>query len=217
MWTPRLFVTRPLAAAFAAASLVAWLPGAAQAVPAEDTTRIALQAGWRYQPNGRFAEWTAMSGYPMTSKITGGPTLLFIFAYRPMPEIEVALEVGWAFERFSFENAKPMQLNQIPITAAVRYAPFAGSIFPYVGVGYGYMLNFFTDAPGGTVESHGSTPVLIAGGSLELSDRISINLEYRYTLCRVELTNLGYMQAGGNSLYLGVSLAFPPEDKRRIK
>jgi opacity protein-like surface antigen len=56
--------------------------------------------------------------------------------------------------------------------------------------------------------------VVIIGGTFELSDKIFLNLEYRYSYCRVELTDLGYMQAGGNAFFIGISYAFPPADKR---
>ena len=48
----------------------------------------------------------------------------------------------------------------------------------------------------------------------DLFDRVTLLIEYRYTYCRVGLGELGAMQVGGNSFYLGVQVAFPPEDKR---
>ncbi|MBI5547049.1 MAG: outer membrane beta-barrel protein [Deltaproteobacteria bacterium] len=190
-------------------------PATAWAVPPEDTTRIALQAGWRLQPNARFGEWAAKNGYPLSGTSPGGPALLAVFGYRPMSELEVSLEIGWAWERFQFVDAKPMQLNQLPITAAVRWAPLGGStIYPYLGAGYGYLLNFLTDAPGGSVESHSSTPLLMAGAVFDITDRVSIVAEYRFAFSRIAIANLGFMQAGGNTFFVGAHLAFPPEDRR---
>ena len=197
-----------------AVCLAVLAPSAALALPPENTTRVAFQAGWRYQPNLRFAEWAAINGHTSTGQSNGGPAFIATFGYRPLPELEVSIELGYNNESFGFVGEKSMQLSQLPITLAARYAPFGGSIYPYFGVGYGYVLNFFQDAPGGESESHGSGPTAIVGGTLEVSKRVSIFLEYRYTYCRVEIAKLGYLQAGGNLFFLGVQLAFPPEDNR---
>ena len=207
-------LTRSAIVFASALCLAALAPSGARALPPENTTRIALEAGWRYQPNARFAEWAAINGHTSTGQSSGGPALIATFGYRPLAEIEVAIEIGFAYERYGFLGEKPMELNQLPITLSVRYTPFTGSIYPYVGLGYGYVLNFFTDAPGGGIESHGSGPTALLGVAFEVSKRVSILAEYRYTYCRVEVGNLGYLQAGGNGFYVGVQLAFPPEDNR---
>ncbi|HEY3448442.1 MAG TPA: OmpW family outer membrane protein [Myxococcales bacterium] len=209
-------MTRLAATVFASAlCLAALAPSAAQAIPPENTTRLGIQAGWRYQPNARFLEWAAAGGHASTGALTGGPALQLSFGYRPLTEIEVSIELGYAFEQFGFAGEKAMQLHQLPLTLAARYSPFAfSSFYPYVGLGYGYLLNFFQDAPGGAVESHGQGPVGILGAVFEVSKTVSMFVEYRYTYCRVEIQNLGYMQTGGNGFFLGVQVGFPPEDNR---
>ncbi len=211
-------LTRPAATVFASAlclALAALAPASARAIPQENTTRLGFQAGYRYQPNARFLEWAAINGYQSTGSITGGPSFVLSFGYRPLAELEVAIELGYAFEQFGFEGLRPMQLHQVPVNLALRYAPLAlGPFYPYVGFGYGYLLNFFQDAPGKAVESHGSGPTGIVGATLELSKTVSVFVEYRYTYCRTEIENLGYMQVGGNGFFLGAQVAFPPEDNR---
>lgn len=193
--------------------VAALVPSAALGTPAEDTTRIALLGGWRYQPNARFGELAGAAGYPLSGPSAGGPSLLGIFAYRPLAEVEVALELGWAYERWRFEGGGELTLNQMPITLAVRWSPLQSWIYPYIGAGYGYLLNFFA-GENSPPESHGSGPTLLAGAALELSERFSVVVEYRYTHCRAKLGELGALQAGANSFMFGLQLAFPPEDRR---
>ena len=208
-------MTRSAATLVACAlSLAALMPSRATALPAQHTTRLALQGGWRYQPNARFAELAAVNGHASTGPSNGGPAFLLTFGYRPLPALEVAIELGYAYEQFGFAGEKPMQLSQLPIAIALRYAPWGGRLYPYAGVGYGYVLNFFQDAPGGGVESHGSGPTVLVGAALEVGKEVSVFAEYRYTYCRVGVANLGFMQAGGSGFFLGVQLAFPPEDDR---
>lgn len=209
-------MTRLAATAFASAlCLAALAPSSARAIPPENTTRLGFQLGYRYQPNARFLEWAAINGHTSSAALTGGPTFALSFGYRPLPELEVSIELGYAFEQYGFVGLKPMQLHQVPVALAVRYAPVSlGPFYPYLGLGYGYLLNFFQDAPGGAAESHGNAPTGIVGGVLEVSKRVSIFIEYRYSYCRVEIPNLGYLQAGGNSFFLGLQVGFPPEDNR---
>jgi outer membrane protein W len=199
------------------ARLLACVSGEAVAVQPEDTGRIGLMFGWRYQPNARFNELATMNGYPITGASPGGPTVLAAFGYRALDQLEVAIEVGYAHESFKFTNVdKPFQLNQIPLTIAVRWAPFQWRFYPYIGAGFGYLLNFFSDPPppASYLESNGSGPVGIIGVTGDIWDRVSLVIEYRYTYSRVQLGDLGAMQVGGNSFFIGVQLAFPPEDRR---
>lgn len=189
-------------------------PAAAAAVPGQGTTRIGLQLGWRYQPNGRFLEWASSSRHPLTGASPGGPSLLGVFGYRVLPELEVAIELGFGAERFRFRDDPAMTLEQMPVTLAVRWAPWGGALYPYLGAGYGYFLNFFSNAPGGTKESHGAGPTVLAGAVYDVTPRVSLVAEYRFAYCRVELTDLGYLQTGGSTFFLGAHVAFPPEDRR---
>jgi opacity protein-like surface antigen len=200
-----------------AAALI--LPAIAGAVPPEDTTRLGIQVGYRWEPNARFSELAALNGYPTSGSSSGGPVVMAIFGYRPMEKIEVAFEVGFSFQSFNFQTGQSMQLTQVPATASVRYVPFGGSgkLFPYVGAGYGYLLNFFSNAPTGVTESHGSSPLVLAGLTYEVGERVSLSLEYRYAYCRVELPGLGFMQVGGSTFTLGISIGFPPEQRRTLK
>lgn len=207
-------MTRPAAPAVASLALAALLaPALARALPPENTTRIAVMGGYRYQPNARFLEWAEINGHVPRGPSPGGAAILGVFGYRPLPELEISIELGFNWEQFGFVDEKPMQLMQMPIDLALRYAPWGGKLYPYFGVGYGYVLNFFSDAPGGAIESHAAGPIVLAGGAFELSNRVSVLAEARYSYSRVEVQDLGYLQTGGLIVFLGIQLAFPPEDK----
>jgi hypothetical protein len=186
----------------------------ASARPVEGATRIGLQGGYRYVPNGRFAELAGEAGHPLATPSLGGPAVLGVFGYRPMETLEVALELGWVFQRFHFEDGQTMQLNQLPVSFALRWAPWPGTAFPYLVGGAGYFLNFLSGGPAGSLESHAAAPFGGAGVSFELADRVSAFAEYRFSVARVEVTGLGYLHTGGNLFMLGIELSFAAEEKR---
>ncbi len=193
--------------------LLACTAATARATPNEDSTRIAVGAGWRYQPNARFGEWASGYGTPLLGPSPGGPGVLATFGYQALPNLEVSMDVGLFEERFAFAD-RTMGLTNVPITVNVRYFPWQAQLSPYVGLGAGYFLNFVSDSPKGGMESHGSGPLAILGAVLELSQRWSMVVEYRLGLARVELPGVGYLQTGGNTLVLGAQMSFPPEVRR---
>jgi hypothetical protein len=175
---------------------------------------MAVQAGWRWVPNGRFEAQARDSGHPLAGSSPGGPSILGVFAYRPTLDLETAIEVGWASERFVFAEGPAMQLSHVPVAVAARWAPSVGRFSPYLGGGLGYFLNFFSGGPLGTAESHGAGPFFLAGAALDVTDRVAFTAEYRLAFARVGLPGLGSLQTGGSQLQLGVQIAFPPEDRR---
>ncbi|MGI5865772.1 MAG: outer membrane protein [Myxococcales bacterium] len=201
-----------LPAALAAALFC--LPEAA-AEPVAESTRIALQAGWRLAPNARFGELADAAGHPLVGPSAGGPGVLGVFGYRTSRQLEIALEIGWATETFGFEDST-LSLTHMPLAVAARWAPWPGDLLPYFGGGVGYFLNFFSGGPIGSLESHGGGPFALAGVSWQLADRFGLIAEYRLGLARVELPGLGWMQTGGNWFCLGAQYAFAPE-RRRLK
>jgi hypothetical protein len=186
------------------------LPGAALANPPEESTRIAVAGGWRYQPNTRFAEWTSIYGTPLQRASPGGPGGLLTFGYQVQPEIDVSLDVGLFTESFAFDGHS-MSLTNVPLTLSVRWMPINARISPYLGAGIGYFLNFVSDSPVGSQESHGAGPMGILGALFEVTERWSLVAEYRLGLARVEIPGLGYLQTGGNTLVVGAQFSFAPE------
>lgn len=187
------------------------LPITATAAPVDGGSRIAVQAGWNYVPNARFEQQAREAGSPLAASSYGGPSVLGIFGYRPLEHLEVAIELGYTHEQFRFEGGPNTQISRIPVLIAARYTPFVSDFWPYLGAGGGYFLNFISNGPKGSLESHGAGPVLIAGAGFDLTERIALTAEYRLAFVRVGMPGVGFFNAGGNFLLVGVQYGFPPD------
>jgi opacity protein-like surface antigen len=185
----------------------------ARGAPVEDGGRIAVQAGWHYTLNGRFAELAGAAGHPLDRPSAGGPAVMAVFAYRPTLELEISLEFGYSHERFAFRDTA-LELTTLPVAVAARYALVVGPITPYLGGGVGYFLNFVSASPVGSLESHGAGPMVIAGASFDVGERIALVAEYRIAFARVSIPGLAPLQTGGNWFLLGAQISFAPEEKR---
>jgi hypothetical protein len=189
-------------------------PASAQVV--EEGTRVAAQGGWRWAPNGGFAERARALGMPLTGTPRGGPSMLLVFGYRPLASLEIAAEIGYAHERFDFTGGESLSLTQVPLLVAARFYPWSGGLTPYFGGGIGYFLNFMDGIE--AFESHTSGPFLLAGLSLGVGERLAVFAEARGAFIVAELgapagLALGTLQTGGVSLMLGAQFSFPPEKR----
>lgn len=203
--------------AIASALLVALLAAAraAGAEPVDQGSRIAGLVGWRYVPNARFEAQAREAGRPLARSSPGGPSVWAVFGYRPRLDLEVAIDVGWAYERFEPAGVPPLVLHQLPVGIGLRWAPLSlGPVYPYLGGGLAYFLNFFSGGPAGGLESHAQGPVFLVGGVFDVSDRVALVAEYRLALARAAVPGLGFAQVGGNALTVGVQVAFEPEPQR---
>ncbi len=187
---------------------------AARGEPVEEGGRIALQAGWRYTLNGRFAELVAASGQPLAGPPRGGPAALAVFGYRLKLALEVAIELGLAREEVDFASAAPMVVWTVPVDLAFRYSVVTGPITPYLGVGFGYFLNFVSSGPVGSLESHTAGPFAVVGVSVDVSERVALVAEYRLAFARASIPGLAPLQTGGNWFSVGAQISFPPESRR---
>ncbi len=182
----------------------------AWARPESESTRIGLFLGGRYVPHGHFIDEAQNSGTPVTSQSPFGFEGLLSFAYRPEASIEVALEVGYAHDAFTLSNAH-LDITSVPIVASVRWAPIDSVIYPYIGGGGGYMLNFFSGVPSGELENHKQSFHALAGIAYDFLPRWTLFLEDRYQIALPDIVPIGELQTGGNALMLGVSFNYAPE------
>lgn len=200
-------VTRLLASA-----ALLLIPLAVGAAPVDGASRIAVQAGWNYAPNARFEQQARAAGKPLAASSPGGPTVLGVFGYRPLEQLEVAIEIGYTYERFEFAGGPTTEISRIPLLLAFRYTPAVfGNLWPYLGGGGGYFLNFVGNGPHGGLETHGAGPVFIAGAGFDLTERIALTAEYRLAFARVGMPGVGFFNVGGNFLLIGAQYGFPPD------
>ncbi|MFN7131252.1 MAG: outer membrane protein [Myxococcales bacterium] len=195
-----------------ALALVSASATGALARPVDGGSRIALEAGWSYVPNARFEQQAAANGHPLAHSSPGAPTVLGIFGYRPLEKLEVSIELGYSHEQFAFANGQVAQVSRMPLLLTFRYTPWVGELWPYVGAGGGYILNFVSNTPVGAVETHGAGPVVLAGLGYDVTDRLALLAEYRLSFARVGMPGIGSFNVGGNFLMIGVQYAFAPEE-----
>lgn len=188
----------------------------AGATPDDDTTRIGIFLGPRYVPHGHFIDEAQASGDPVSSSTPVNGQGLLSFGYKPESYLEVALEVGYSFDSFTLQTG-PITITSVPVVATVRFTPWPGRVYPYVGLGGGYMLNFFSGAPpaygssSGELENHTYTFHGLAGVGFDLTRQWSLFAEYRFEWSTPDIEPIGELQTGGSVLLLGVSFVFEPE------
>ncbi len=175
------------------------------AAPIVESTRIALNVGWRYTPNATFAQQASTNGYPLAGTPVGGPAALLTFAYEFTERFEVAIELGYNAERFTLVGAPPLTLSSVPILVDFRwwFASWQRVAF-YAGAGAGYLMNFWTGGPTAYFEAPTATPVLMLGMAIALNETLAVVIEDRETLARVLAENVGMAQVGGNTLTVGL-------------
>ncbi|MGI5863449.1 MAG: hypothetical protein ACOX6T_15535 [Myxococcales bacterium] len=179
----------------------------------EEGTRIAAQAGWRYAPNASFSKTARALETPLAHEPVGGPSLQLVFGYRVLASLEIAVELGLAYERFELEGLDAAGLTHAPLLIAARWYP-AGrhTVTPYFGGGLGYFLNFFSGGLG-TFESHTSGPFVVAGLRVGAGERVGLLAEARGAWATADLGSLGSLHVGGVSVLVGAELSFPQEKR----
>ena len=193
-----------------AAVSVLLVAGIAHAQPVEDGTRISLFAGARYVPHAHFDALAKSSGAPVLSDSPIGPEGLASFAYAPSPQLEISLEIGYAYDHYKLATGDLVMQN-IPAVATLRWFPLAGRITPVLGAGGGYMLGLVSGAPSGEKDSHAQELHVLVGVNYELSPTLWLNLEDRIQLASGDIVPIGQIQTGGNALMLGISFILEPE------
>ena len=189
----------------------------AAATPITESTRIVVNAGWRYTPNATFERQASNNGYALAGPAIGGPAGLLTFAYQYSQVMDIAIEVGFGAQRLKFSGGAPdLWLEQVPLLIDVRYW-FADWRWAsaYVGGGAGYLLNFWVGGPFTYSEAHTVSPVVILGLVIPVCDAWSLVVEDRETLARSIAGTVGAAQVGGNTLTIGVQYSLGPATKSR--
>lgn len=189
--------------------LLAFASPAAARAP-DQSGRVGALAGARYIPHGHFKALAGASGVPVQSETPWGGVGLASFGFRPGAQFEVAIEAGYANDAFKFEGST-MRVSTVPIGVTGRWWPLDTAISPYLGIGGGYVLNFFSGAPGGVNESHARGFHALVGASWDFMPRWQLWVEDRYMVAIPGLPPIGEINTGGNMVLIGISFVFAPE------
>lgn len=186
-------------------------PVGAGASPEEGSASLGLFLGPRYVPLGHFIQEAQASDDPVSSSASWTPLVMLSFGYRPLSYLEVSMEVGYSTDSLTLVVSR-VGITSLPVVGTVRFTPLKSRLYPYVGLGGGCMLNFFTGVPSGELEDHTASFHGLAGVGFELTRRWSLFAEERYEVALPSLHPIGELQTGGNVVLVGIGLTIGPGD-----
>lgn len=182
--------------------------------------RITVFGGYRYTPQGYFADKAAEAGTPMIRPSPGGPQGGASFGYGAFSFVEVSVDLLIGYETFELEGHQPFSSVQYGGLLGARFTKmdvlFTG-FAPYAGVQFGPILSSITSnsAPQGEKLLGG---ISVNGGfTYRFAQRFGVSLDVRWLFARhyVEVVGAG-ANAGGLWASLGFTIFFAPEPKRDL-
>ncbi len=191
----------------------------------EGTSRISVLGGWRYAPNFTFYNNYYFDqdnrNLQRSRGSIGGPLLTGSFAYSVTELIEVGIDLFATYERMELTN-KP-GLNAVTYGALVglrfqkRFEIGPAGLIPSLGILAGpHIAAAFFDG-GRSVENGGTGFGLTAGATLRLDPTWGVCFELRQIFARGEAEDVGFYNAGGSWLAVGVTYILPWEPDRKIR
>ena len=185
---------------------------ASQSVRTEGA-RLALLAGYHYWPQNKFENSAAGAGYMLDRRGVGGPQVGFEFGYRVAPSWDVAIEIGYTWERIAFSDGASSH-SSLPLMFAARWLPWPGGFEPFFGVGAGYILNFYSGGVFEYLESHAMGVMADAGFFFPFNDSLSVTAELRFSYGVSEMNKpFRDVMCGGLSLLVGIQWGFRPKKR----
>ncbi|MFL5347153.1 MAG: hypothetical protein ACJ8AT_20400 [Hyalangium sp.] len=190
----------------------------------EGTNRISVVGGWRYAPNFTFYNNYYSNpdhqGLPRSRGSFGGPALTATFGYSVTNLIEVGADLFASYERLAL-TGKP-GLNTVTYGAMLglrfqkRFELGPAGLIPAVGLLAGPHIAAAYFDGGRAVENGGTAFGLTAGATLRLNPTWGVCFELREIFARGEVEDVGYYNAGGTWLAVGLTYILPWEPDRRI-
>lgn len=178
--------------------------------------RITAFGGYRYVPNGYFAEKAAEAGAPMKKPSPGGPQGGASFGYGAFSFLEVTIDLLIGYETFELEGQAPF--------SSVTYGGLLGARFtkldllftgfaPYAGVQAGPILSIVTSNSAPQPEKFLGGIAINGGFNYRFTERLGINLDVRWMFARNYVEPIAGCNVGGLWVSLGFSVFFPPAPK----
>ncbi len=178
-----------------------------------DGTRLAFLAGYRYWPQGKFENSATGAGYLLERRAIGGPQFAFDFGYRVSRHWDVAIEMSFTWESIDFRGGATSH-SSLPLMFVGRFLPWPGRFDPFVGVGAGYVLNFYSGGRLGYLESHSMGAMAGIGFFYALTKRASLIAELRFTYAVSEMSEpFRSRMSGGLALLVGAQWSFAPANQ----
>lgn len=190
----------------------------------EGTNRISVVGGWRYAPNFTFYDnyyfKESNQRLQRSRGSIGGPALTATFGYSVTNLIEVGADLFATYERMKL-TGKP-GLNTVTYGAMLglrfqkRFEVGPAGLIPSVGILAGPHIAAAYFDGGRALENGGTGFGLTAGATLRLNPTWGVCFELREIFARGEVEDVGYYNAGGSWLAVGVTYTLPWESDRKI-
>lgn len=175
--------------------------------------RLALLAGYHYWPQTSFENSAVGAGYMLDRRAVGGPQVGLEFGYRVDSSWDVAIEIGYSWERIAFSDGASSH-STLPLMFTARWLPWPGGIEPFFGVGAGYILNFYSGGILDYLESHSMGAMASAGCFFPFTESISATAELRFSYGVSEMNNpFRSVMCGGIALLVGIQWGFKLEKR----
>lgn len=176
-----------------------------------DGTRLAFLVGYRYWPQNKFENSATGAGYLLERRALGGLQFEFEFGYRVVRHWDVSIEMGFTWESIDFRDG-PTSHTSLPLMFVGRFLPWPGRFEPFVGLGAGYVLNFYSGGLLDYLESHSMGALANVGFFYAMTEHASLTAELRFTYAVSEMSEpFRSRMSGGLAVLIGVQWSFVPE------
>lgn len=199
-----------------AACLLALSASAAPDRTLEGMGRVAVQAGYRWTPNGEFMRRAADLGHAVEGGMNGGPQFSASFGYAPFDWLEATIDVFGGFELFRLQGLEQFTSTTYGALLGVRFAkmdfPVRGLV-PYFGAQLGPVLSYITSKSTPPTERFNTGYSINAGLTFRVADRWGIGFDVRYLFARGDVHEVATVAAGGLWGSLSVTYFIPAGPK----
>jgi opacity protein-like surface antigen len=149
----------------------------------EGVSRVALQGGYKWAPNGSFVNQAATDGHPLKGSMPGGPQFSASFGYAPLEWLEATIDVFIGFEGFTLDGLERFTSTTYGALLGVRVGrmdfPVRG-LLPYLGFQLGPALSFLTSKSIASAEKLNTGYSINAGLTYRFADKWGFGLDARY-------------------------------------
>lgn len=179
----------------------------------EGMGRVAVQAGYKWAPNGQFVNQAARDGYPLKGSMPGGPQASASFGYAPTSWLEATIDLFVGFEGFTLDGLERFSSTTYGALLGVRVGkmdfPVHG-LLPYLGAQLGPALSFVTSKSIAGVEKLNTGYSINAGLTYRFADKWGVGLDARYLFAdgAIPLPDGNTLSINAGGLWISATVTF---------
>jgi hypothetical protein len=177
--------------------------------------RASAGIGWRLAPQNHFYGKATEAGHPPTQISPGGPVINGTFSYNVSDWAAVAVDLFASGERLHLEGWEPINLFAYGATVGARFFFLEEVLHPDLGfhasIALGPTLVFATSGSFASIEVFTQSYAAGAGALWRISDDLGLGAEYRFSLVRGLIPDIGGVNAGGSQVTVSLTWFFAAE------